>query len=108
MTKQPILLMIHLEKVQDNKFLHKIKNRNMRKSIIITAVFAIAMVVANAQSVDDAMKQLGKSNDKAKDAIDKITADPAHAKDADAWYAKAQIYSTIATDDKLKASVPDA
>jgi hypothetical protein len=80
----------------------------MRKPIIITAVFAIATVIANAQSVDDAMKQLGKSNEKAKDAIDKITADPANAKNADAWYAKAQIYSTIATDDKLKASVPDA
>ncbi|HEY1871162.1 MAG TPA: hypothetical protein VGG71_08895, partial [Chitinophagaceae bacterium] len=74
----------------------------MRKSIIITAVFAMAAVIANAQSVDDAMKQLGKANDKAKDAIDKITADPAHAKDADAWYAKAQIYSAIAADDKLK------
>jgi tetratricopeptide (TPR) repeat protein len=78
----------------------------MRKSII-TALFAIATLVAGAQ-VDDALKQLGKNNDKAKEAIDKLTADPANAKNADVWYAKAQIYNAIATDDKLKASVPDA
>jgi tetratricopeptide (TPR) repeat protein len=80
----------------------------MRKPIIITALLAIATFVANAQSVEDALKQLGKNNQKAKEAIDKVTADPSNAKNADAWYAKAQIYSTIATDDKLKASVPDA
>ena len=64
--------------------------------------------VAVAQPVDDALKQLGKNNDKAKEAIDKITADPANAKNADAWYAKAQIYNALATDDKFKASIPDA
>jgi hypothetical protein len=79
----------------------------MRKQIIITALLAIATFVARAQSVDDALKQLGKNNEKAKDAIDKLTADP-NSKNADAWYAKAQIYNAIATDDKLKASVPDA
>jgi tetratricopeptide (TPR) repeat protein len=78
----------------------------MRKSII-TALFAIATLVAGAQ-VDDALKQLGKNNDKAKEAIDKLAADPANAKNADVWYAKAQIYNAIATDDKLKATVPDA
>jgi len=79
----------------------------MRKPII-TALLAIATFVAGAQSVDDAVKQLGKSNDKAKEIIDKVTADPSNAKNADAWYVKAQIYNAIATDDKLKASVPDA
>jgi tetratricopeptide (TPR) repeat protein len=79
----------------------------MRKSIFIAAILAISSFVANSQTVDDALKQLGKNNEKAKEAIDKLTADP-NSKNADAWYAKAQIYNTLATDDKLKASVPDA
>ena len=79
----------------------------MRKPIIITALLAILTVVAGAQTVDDAIKQLGKNNDKAKEAIDKLTADP-NSKNADAWYAKAQIYNALATDDKFKTSVPDA
>jgi len=79
----------------------------MRKTII-AALFVITGFVAGAQPVDDALKQLGKSNDKAKEAIDKITADPANAKNADAWYAKAQIYNALATDDKYKTSLPDA
>lgn len=79
----------------------------MRKTII-AVLFIIAGFVAGAQPVDDALKQLGKSNDKAKEAIDKITADPANAKNADAWYAKAQIYNALATDDKYKTSMPDA
>ena len=79
----------------------------MRKSII-TALLAIVTLVAGAQNVGDATKLLGKSNDKAKEAIDKVTADPSNAKNADAWYVKAQIYNAIAIDDKLKASVPDA
>jgi len=79
----------------------------MRKTII-AALFMLAGFVAGAQPVDDALKQLGKSNDKAKEAIDKITADPANAKNADAWYAKAQIYNALATDDKYKTSLPDA
>ena len=79
----------------------------MRKTII-AALFIITGFVAGAQSVDDALKQLGKNNDKAKESIDKITADPANAKNADAWYAKAQIYNALATDDKYKTSMPDA
>src|SRR4030095_15091532 len=79
----------------------------MRKSIFIAAILAVSSFVANSQTVDDALKQLGKNNEKDKEAIDKLTADP-NSKNADAWYAKAQIYNALATDDKLKASVPDA
>jgi tetratricopeptide (TPR) repeat protein len=79
----------------------------MRKPII-TALFAIATFAAGAQSVGDATKQLGKSNDKAKEIIDKLVADPANAKNAEVWYGKAQIYNTLATDDKFKAAIPDA
>jgi tetratricopeptide (TPR) repeat protein len=79
----------------------------MRKPIFITALLAITTLFAGAQTVDDALKQLGKSNDKAKEAIDKLTADP-NSKNAEAWYAKAQIYNALAIDDKFKASVPDA
>lgn len=79
----------------------------MRKSIFIAAILAFSSFIVNSQTVDDALKQLGKNNEKAKEAIDKLTADP-NSKNADAWYAKAQIYNALATDDKLKASVPDA
>src|SRR6266498_1619214 len=79
----------------------------MRKPIFITALLAITTLFAGAQTVDDALKQLGKSNDKAKEAIDKLTADP-NSKNAEAWYTKAQIYNALAIDDKFKASVPDA
>jgi tetratricopeptide (TPR) repeat protein len=79
----------------------------MRKSIFITAILAISSFIASAQSVDDALKQLGKNNDKAKEAIDKLTADP-NSKNAEVWYVKAQVYNALATDDKFKASVPDA
>lgn len=79
----------------------------MRKTII-AVILLFGAYAAGAQSVDDALKQLGKKNDKAKEAIDKITADPANAKNADAWYAKAQIYNALATDDNFKTSVPDA
>src|SRR6266496_3381016 len=79
----------------------------MRKPII-TALLAIVTLVAGAQNVGDATKLLGKSNDKAKETIDKMAADPNNAKNAEVWYAKAQIYNALATDDKFKTSVPDA
>src|ERR1044072_4214572 len=79
----------------------------MRKTII-AAVCIITGFVAGAQSPDEAIKQLDKSRNKAKETIDKITADPANAKNADAWYAKAQIYNALATDEKFKAALPDA
>jgi len=79
----------------------------MRKTFI-AAIFIATAFVAGAQTPDDAVKQLEKSRDKAKETIDKITADPANAKNADAWYAKAQIYNALATDEKFKTAVPDA
>jgi len=79
----------------------------MRKTII-AAIFVMTGFVAGAQSPDDAVKQLEKNRDKAKETIDKITSDPANAKNADAWYAKAQIYNALATDEKYKTSIPDA
>jgi tetratricopeptide (TPR) repeat protein len=79
----------------------------MRKSIF-TVLLAITTMAAFAQSVDDAKKQLEKKNlDKAKEIIDKLTADP-NAKNAEAWYVKAQIYNTLAIDDKYKTTNPDA
>jgi len=79
----------------------------MRKTII-AAIFVMTGFVAGAQSPDDAVKQLEKNRDKAKETIDKITSDPANAKNADAWYAKAQIYNALATDEKYKTWIPDA
>jgi len=79
----------------------------MRKTII-AAIFIVTGFAAGAQSVEDAVKQLDKNRDKAKEAIDKITADPANAKNADAWYGKAQIYTALAADEKYKAAIPDA
>src|ERR1051326_952263 len=76
----------------------------MRKTII-AAVFIAAGFVAGAQTPDDAVKELEKNRAKAKETIDKITADPANAKNADAWYAKAQIYNILATDEKFRDPV---
>src|SRR5262245_27749035 len=79
----------------------------MRKTII-AAMLILTGFFAGAQSVEDAVKQLEKNRDKAKETIDKITADPANAKNADACYVKAQIYNALATDDKYKTVIPDA
>ncbi|HEY0432433.1 MAG TPA: hypothetical protein VGC95_01095, partial [Chitinophagaceae bacterium] len=73
----------------------------MRK-LIFSALFGMSVFIAHAQTVSDATKLIGKSNDKAKEAIDKLAADPANAKNAEVWYAKAQIYNAIATDEKMK------
>ena len=79
----------------------------MLKSIFTFALVMTAFLV-NAQSVEDARKALDqKKNDKAKEAIDKITADP-NSKNAEAWYLKTQIYNALAVDEKFKATVPDA
>jgi len=79
----------------------------MRKTII-AAILIVTGLATHAQSVEDALKLLDKNRDKAKESIDKITADPANAKNADAWYAKAQVYTTLAADEKYKTTIPDA
>jgi tetratricopeptide (TPR) repeat protein len=89
------------------KFFFLIKMITMRKSIF-TALFALAAFAMHAQTVEDVYKALDKKNmDKAKESVDKLTADP-NSKSADAWFAKAQVYNNLAVDDKYKTAVPDA
>jgi len=79
----------------------------MRKSIF-TITLAIATFITHAQSVEDVRKALDKKdNGKAKEIIDKITADP-NSKNVEAWYLKTQVYNALAVDDKFKATIPDA
>ncbi len=79
----------------------------MRKTIF-TVLLATVAIFSQAQTVEDALKQLDKNKlDQAKASIDKLTADPA-SKNAEAWFAKSLIYNAIAIDDKLKSTVPDA
>ena len=79
----------------------------MLKSIFTIALAFTAFMVT-AQSVEDARKAFeNKKNDKAKEAIDKLTADP-NLKNAEAWYLKTQIYNALAVDEKFKATVPEA
>ncbi|MER3497677.1 MAG: hypothetical protein C4308_03065 [Chitinophagaceae bacterium] len=79
----------------------------MRKLFFLAAIFAIAVPV-KAQKPEDATEALDKKKlDKAKEIVDKLTADP-NQKNAYAWLVKAQVYNTLATDDKYNAAIPDA
>jgi tetratricopeptide (TPR) repeat protein len=79
----------------------------MQKLYLTIAVLFLAIMV-QAQTPQDAQKALeGKKLDKAKEIVDKLTADP-NQKSAYAWLAKAQVYNSLAIDDKFKTAVPDA
>ena len=79
----------------------------MQKLFLAIAVIFAALIV-KAQTPQDAQKAIeGKKLDKAKEIVDKLTADP-NQKSAYAWLAKAQVYNALAIDDKLKTTVPDA
>jgi tetratricopeptide (TPR) repeat protein len=78
------------------------------QKFLFTVAIAFTALMVNAQSAEEAFKHLEKRKlDKAKEIIDKLTADP-NNKDAYAWLVKAQVYNAIAVDDAMKASVPDA
>src|SRR5258705_4887122 len=78
------------------------------QKFLFTIAIAFTALIVNGQTADDAFKLLDKRKLKdAKEAIDKLTADP-NSKDAYAWLVKAQVYNAIANDDAMKASVPDA
>lgn len=79
------------------------------KRILLTSLLAVAGLGAFSQNVDRATNLLkDKKLQEAKTQIDKALANEKTAKNADAWYAKAKIYSEIANDSVMKSSVPDA
>src|SRR3954469_10592250 len=89
---QPIRSFIHLKNDCFLYFHISKKKQNMRRSIF-TAVLALTAFFVNAQSAEDALKQLdSKKFDKAKEIVDKLTADP-NSKNADAWFAKSLVYT---------------
>lgn len=78
------------------------------QKLFLTIAVILATLAGRAQSASDAQKALdAKKLDKAKDIVDKLTADP-NQKAASAWLAKAQVYNALAIDDKYKTAVPDA
>ena len=79
----------------------------MRKLIFLVALTVTAFAV-QAQKPEDATEALDKKKlDKAKEIVDKLTADP-NQKNAHAWLVKAQVYSALATDEKYKEAIPNA
>lgn len=79
------------------------------KSTFLAVLFAFAGFGLFAQSLDKA-KDLLKSKKlmDAKAEIDKVVAVDKNQKNAEVWYYKCKIYSSIAEDSALKAQVPDA
>jgi len=78
------------------------------QKLFLTIAVLFAVAILKAQTPQDAQKALeGKKLDKAKEIVDKLTADP-NQKSAYAWLAKAQVYNALAIDDKFKTAVPDA
>lgn len=75
----------------------------MRK-LIFSTLFAVAILGASAQSIDDIKDNIGKQQwDKAKEQIDKYLANEKNAKKADGWYYKGAIYNEVAKSEKYKA-----
>ncbi|HLK28617.1 MAG TPA: hypothetical protein VKT28_08550 [Puia sp.] len=79
------------------------------KSTLLALIFAVAGLGLSAQNLDKA-KDLLKSKKlmDAKAEIDKVLAVDKNQKNAEAWYYKCKIYTTIADDSTLKQQVPDA
>jgi tetratricopeptide (TPR) repeat protein len=78
------------------------------QKLFLTIAVLFAAILVEAQTPQDAQKALeGKKLDKAKEIVDKLTADPSQ-KSAYAWLVKAQVYNALAIDDKFKTMVPDA
>lgn len=79
------------------------------KRTLLTVLLACSGFALFAQNLDKA-KDLLKSKKlaDAKTEIDKVLASEKGAKNGEAWYVKAKIYNEIASDEALKATVPNA
>jgi len=74
----------------------------MRK-LIFTALLTLFVFNIYAQSIDDIKDLVGKQQwDKAKEQVDKYTANEKNAKKADGWFYKGVIYNELAKSDKFK------
>ena len=80
----------------------------MKRILIASLLFASALA-SNAQSTSKAKDLLkSKKIPEAKAEIDKVVASEKGAKDPEAWYTKAKIYSEIASDSTQKSGVTEA
>jgi hypothetical protein len=79
------------------------------KRFFLCLVWALSVLGLSAQSLDKA-KENFKANKlaEAKTEIDKVVADPKLQKNGEAWFYKSKIYTAIANNEQLKATVPDA
>jgi len=79
------------------------------KRILITSLLVATGLGLFAQASNKAKDLLkSKKVEEAKAEIDKVLANEKNAKDAEAWYVKAKIYSQLAEDSMLRAKVPEA
>lgn len=79
------------------------------KKILLLSFFIASVIGSFAQSTKKAKDLLGsKKVQDAKAEIDKVVASEKGAKDPEAWYLKAKIYSEIASDSTNKTGTADA
>jgi hypothetical protein len=79
------------------------------KRVLLSLALVIAGLGMYAQSLDKAKDLLkGSKLMDAKAEIDKVMEVDKNQKNPEAWYTKAKIYVAIATNDPVKAQVPDA
>ncbi len=102
--KQRNLIKTHQQSI--NKFFNQIR-KTMQK-ILFTLLFVSIGLFLTAQAPTEALKLLEKKRfDKAKEMIDKLTADPKTAT-GDAWYIKSQVYDFLSNDTTASKLYPDA
>ena len=80
----------------------------MRK-ILFTLILAVAATLTFAQTIDEIQDLMAKQQwDKAREAIDKFSANEKNSGKWETWYLKAHIYNTLSKDEKFKTTIPDA
>lgn len=80
----------------------------MRK-ILFTLILAVAATFSFAQTVEEIQDLMAKQQwDKAREAIDKFSANEKNSSNWETWYLKAHIYNTLSKDEKFKTTIPDA
>jgi tetratricopeptide (TPR) repeat protein len=79
----------------------------MRK-LLLSVLLAASSSMLFAQKLDDVQEKISKGKyDEAKEKIDKFLADPKNQSNANAWYYKGKIYTTLAAQDSTRSLTYD-